>query len=81
MSAHPIAPLPLIEHLQQAGTYLLITHVSPDSDAIGSLLGLTHALRLLGKNVIPSCSDPIRDRFDILPGNTEVVSEVTGSFE
>ena len=50
MSAHPIAPLPLIEHLQQAGTFLLITHVSPDSDAIGSLLGLTHALRLLGKN-------------------------------
>ena len=81
MSAHPIAPLPLIEYLQQAGTFLLITHVSPDSDAIGSLLGLTHALRLLGKTVIPSCSDPIRDRFDILPGNTEVVSEVTGSFE
>ena len=81
MAAHPIAPLPLIEHLQQAGTFLLITHVSPDSDAIGSLLGLTHALRLLGKTVIPSCSDPIRDRFDILPGNTEVVSAASGPVE
>ena len=77
--SHPIAPLPLVEHLQQAGTFLLITHVSPDSDAIGSLLGLTHTLRLLGKNVTPSCSDPIRDRFDILPGHTEVVSAANGS--
>jgi len=77
--SHPIAPLPLIEHLQQANTFLLITHVSPDSDAIGSLLGLTHALRLLSKNVTPSCSDPIRDRFDILPGHTEVVSAANGS--
>jgi phosphoesterase RecJ-like protein len=81
MSAHPIAPTPLIEHLQQTSSFLLITHVSPDSDAIGSLLGLTHALRLLGKNVTPSCSDPIRDRFDILPGNMEVLSEVKGSFD
>jgi bifunctional oligoribonuclease and PAP phosphatase NrnA len=78
MSAHPIAPPPFIEHIQQAHTFLLITHVSPDSDAIGSLLGLTHVLRSLAKQVTPSCSDPIRDRFDILPGNTEVVVEVSG---
>jgi bifunctional oligoribonuclease and PAP phosphatase NrnA len=81
MAAHPIAPSPLIEHIRQAGTFLLITHVSPDSDAIGSLLGLTYALRLLGKTVAPSCNDPIRDRFDILPGHTEVVNAASGSFE
>jgi bifunctional oligoribonuclease and PAP phosphatase NrnA len=81
MPVHPIAPALLIEHLQQASTFLLITHVSPDSDAIGSLLALTHALRQLGKHATPSCSDPIRDRFDLLPGNTEVVSEASGSCE
>jgi phosphoesterase RecJ-like protein len=59
----------------------LITHVSPDSDAIGSLLGLTHGLRLLGKSAIPACSDPLLDRFDILPGNTEVVSRAAGRFD
>ena len=67
--------------LQQAHTLLLITHVSPDSDAIGSLLGLAHGLRLLGKTVTPACSDPIRDRFDILPGHTEVVTAAAGSFD
>ncbi len=77
MSAHSIAPPPLIERIQQASTFLLITHVSPDSDAIGGLLGLTHTLRLLGKTVIPSCSDPIRDRFDLLPGNTEVATQAS----
>ncbi len=81
MAAHPIAPTPLIEYLQQANKFLLITHISPDSDAIGGLLALTHALRQIGKHVTPSCSDPIRDRFDLLPGNTEVVSTTTGSFE
>ncbi len=71
----------LTERLQSAHRLLLITHVSPDSDAIGSLLGLTHALRLLGKTVIPACSDPIRDRFDILPGHARVVTKASGPFD
>lgn len=81
MSAYPIIPPPLVERIQQANTFLLMTHVSPDSDALGSLLGLTHALRLLGKSVTPACSDPIRDRFDILPGNAEVVTQASGSYD
>ena len=61
------APVPdlsaLIQRLQQASRVLLIAHVSPDSDAIGSLLGMAHALRALGKAVTPACADDIRDRF------------------
>lgn len=69
--------------IRQASSILLITHVSPDGDAIGSLLGLTHALRhgLPGKLLTPACSDPLRDRFDILPGQGEVVAQATGSFD
>ena len=66
----------LLERIQQAATCLLITHISPDGDAIGSLLGLTHALRLLGKTVIPTCSDPIHNRFDLLPGYWDVSTQV-----
>jgi phosphoesterase RecJ-like protein len=71
----------LIQSLQQANRILLVTHVSPDSDAIGSMLGLTHALRQLGKTVVPSCADAIRDRFDLLPGHTEVVTQSNGVFD
>jgi bifunctional oligoribonuclease and PAP phosphatase NrnA len=79
------APAPglsaLIQHLQQARRILLIAHVSPDSDAIGSLLGLAHALRALGKTVVPACADAVRDRFDILPGHAEVVTQAGGAFD
>ena len=71
----------LIQGLRQADRIQLITHVSPDSDAIGSALGMAHALRLLGKSATPSCADAIRDRFDILPGHAEVVTQVNSAFD
>ena len=81
MNLPPAESAALLDHIQRAATVLLITHVSPDSDAIGSLLGVTHALRSLGKNVTPACSDPLRDRFDILPGNETVVTQAAGPFD
>jgi bifunctional oligoribonuclease and PAP phosphatase NrnA len=82
--AAPVSELSaLVQRLQQAQRILLITHVSPDSDAIGSALGMTHALRTLGNapRVAPSCADAIRDRFDNLPGHTEVVTQASGKFD
>ncbi len=80
--AAPVTDLSaLIQLLQQANRILLITHVSPDSDAIGSALGMAHALRALGKTAIPSCADAIRDRFDNLPGHAEVVTRPSGTFD
>ena len=78
MNLPPADSAALLEQIEHAATVLLITHVSPDSDAIGSLLGLTHALRGLGKIVTPACSDPLRDRFNCLPGDTGVVTRATG---
>ncbi len=79
------APAPelsaLIERLPQAQRILLITHVSPDSDAIGSALGMAHALKTLGKIVTPSCADTIRNRFNLLPGHTEMVTQASGEFD
>lgn len=67
--------------LQQAQRILLITHVSPDSDAIGSALGMAHALTALDKVVTPACADAIRDRFDILPGHAQMVTRAGGDFD
>ncbi len=81
MSA-PVSDLTaLIQRLQQASRILLISHVSPDSDAIGSVLGMAHALRTLGKSVVPSCADAIRDRFDLLPGRADIVTQASGAFD
>jgi phosphoesterase RecJ-like protein len=74
-------PVPLIDAIRHAQTILLITHLAPDSDAIGSLLGLTHALRSIGKSIVPSCADQIFDRFNLLPGSQDIVQQTSGSFE
>ncbi len=81
MNLPPADSAALLGHIERAATILLITHVSPDSDAVGSLLGVAHALRSLGKTVTPACSDALRDRFDILPGNTDVVTRAEGQFD
>jgi phosphoesterase RecJ-like protein len=53
---------------------MVITHVSPDGDAIGSLLGLGWALRWLGKEHTLACADPVPRRFTYLPGSEAIVT-------
>ncbi len=66
--------------VRQASRILLITHIAPDGDAIGGLLGLGKALRDAGKLVTVSCSDPVPKRFAYIPGYADIVSQVTGPF-
>jgi phosphoesterase RecJ-like protein len=50
----PIVAAPAFaQQLAQAERILLLTHVNPDGDAIGSLLGAYHVLRAIGKEPIP----------------------------
>ncbi len=51
---------------------VLVTHIKPDSDAIGSLLGLAWALRQLGKDVVAAVDDGVPSFLRFLPGADEV---------
>src|SRR5512145_989397 len=53
--------------VEAASSILVVTHVSPDGDAIGSLLGLTLALRERGKKVTASVDDGVPDFLKHLP--------------
>ncbi len=59
--------------LHNAQRIQILTHVSPDGDAIGSALGLSWALRALGKTTLPVCVDGCPDTFQFLPGSNEIV--------
>jgi phosphoesterase RecJ-like protein len=48
--------------------FLVATHVRPDGDAIGSLLGLTFMLRRLGKIADPYCENETPAAQEFLPG-------------
>jgi len=60
------------ETILRAQNILVISHKDPDGDAIGSILGLTWALRKLGKHVYPACSDAVPEIYAFLPGSHEI---------
>lgn len=48
---------------------VLLAHEHPDPDALGSALGLAHALRPLGKDCVVACADPVPAAYHtFLPG-------------
>lgn len=54
--------------LKSAQRVVITAHVNPDGDAIGSSLGLMHALKALGKEVQVFIDDDIPAAFSVLPG-------------
>ncbi len=50
----------------------LVTHIDPDGDAIGSLLGLGWLLRAQGNNVTLTCESPVPSLYTWLPGSQEI---------
>ena len=69
-----------LELIDRARRIVVVTHVSPDGDAIGSLLGMGRILRQLGKmNVTLACDDAVPAKFFFLPGAVDVENEVSTS--
>jgi phosphoesterase RecJ-like protein len=65
----PIQAAPAIAALlKPAQRILLLTHLNPDGDAIGSLLGIWHFLQGQHKIVIPIVSSPLPGYARVLPG-------------
>lgn len=58
----------------QSGNHILcVSHVSPDGDAYGSLLGMGWILRHLGKTPVLAMHDPTPKEFQMLPGAGEII--------
>jgi phosphoesterase RecJ-like protein len=69
------------ELIQSAHRPLLICHIAPDGDAIGSLTGLGRALQQMGLEPTMACSDPIPPRFNYIPGVETVVQDIRAAFD
>jgi phosphoesterase RecJ-like protein len=65
-----------LDALRRAGRVALICHTSPDSDCIGGMMALTHALRRLGKVAHPLSPDPVPDYLQHVPGSAEIRAAV-----
>ncbi|HNP71722.1 MAG TPA: DHH family phosphoesterase [Kouleothrix sp.] len=58
----------LLAQIEQASRILILTHINPDGDAIGSLLGVWHMLNQLGRTSLPLASSPLPGYATWLPG-------------
>jgi len=70
---HTPIPTGLLTLIDQSQRVLCISHVSPDGDAYGSLLGMVWLLRHLGKDATPAMHDPLVNEFRDLPGAREIL--------
>ena len=72
---------PLIAEIQarlnQAHRVVVITHIQPDGDAIGSLLGLANALRERGRPVQAVVDGGVPGFLRFLPGSEIVGAELS----
>ena len=63
------------ERLSNANTILLVTHVNPDGDAIGSLIGLMLALpQVTEAKIIPVLQHPIPTYLEWVPGTEHSIA-------
>ncbi len=53
--------------VQQANKILVITHIGPDGDALGSLTAVGVALQQMGKTATLMCDNQVPERFRYLP--------------
>ncbi len=58
--------------LKNAKRIALVSHVRPDADAAGSVLGLARSLSLMGKTVLPMLEDGVPDNLLFLPDASSV---------
>ena len=77
---HTIDPR-LLNALSAGADILCVSHVAPDGDAVGSLLGMGWILRQLGKQPVLALQDPVPVEHRILPGASDIITADSAQFK
>lgn len=65
-------PADLLDAVRSARRPLLLTHIYPDGDGVGSCLGLARSLRAMGAEPRILTTHPAPDKFDFIDSSREV---------
>lgn len=66
-----------VDLIQSANRFLIVPHLHPDGDALGSALALYHALRSMGKpEVVVACHDSTPEIYQFLPGADQILHDL-----
>ncbi len=76
------SPLVAARHMvEEAKHVAVVSHIRPDGDAVGSLLGLTASLQRGAKLATPILVDGVPRRFRFLPGAEHVVRSLPATYD
>jgi phosphoesterase RecJ-like protein len=67
-----VVPAAVLDAVASCRRALLVAHVHPDGDVLGSQLGLALALRAAGRAATCACAHPVGEAFEFLPGAATV---------
>lgn len=83
MSAEIAARIPeeLLDIIKDGKRFVLFTHIHPDGDALGSLLGTADILRSMGKEVFCYLEEPVSHLYEFLPGCDSVCTDMDEYFK
>ncbi len=65
-----------VELFKRYDKIFIAAHIMPDGDCLGSALGLTWALRRMGKTVTVTCNDKVSRSFEYLAGFAELAPKI-----
>lgn len=66
----------LAGQIDEAGYIILATHINPDGDALGSMLGFADILEASGKKVLRYLEEPVSQIYRFLPGCGQVQTDM-----
>jgi len=69
------------ELINRSQRILMVTHVAPDGDALGSILGLGWLLDAQGKELTLACEDTAPKALRSLPGSERLVQQSDGAYD
>jgi phosphoesterase RecJ-like protein len=67
--------------LTQSDTPLILSHIRPDGDAIGSIIGLSLALQKKGKKPQMVLTDGVPRKFKFLTGAGQITRRIKGNYD
>jgi phosphoesterase RecJ-like protein len=67
-------PHELLHFLNESDNFLIVSHISPDADALGSSIALSMMLRANGKRTILFNKNEISSQYSFIPGTCDLLS-------
>ena len=71
----------VIRAVFEAESILLLSHINPDGDAIGSVYGFKKALESLGKTVYAVTEEPLSDYFEMFKHEFDVLCDFNEEYD